>query len=129
MRYVCLCVAKLPKQTFEMLTLFTQKMFCNFTLCTYRVPIPSLGPAQSISSHLKAHNAKVVYMMQRFQSWAFVIVNIGPISDLSRLLLPKNFLRENRKSGASTPWSLSALGGGLAAREGRAANTQEESPV
>ena len=51
-------------------------MFCNFTLCTYKVPIPSLGPAQSISSHLKAHNAKVVYMMQRFQSWAFVIVNI-----------------------------------------------------
>ena len=104
-------------------------MFCNFTLCTYRVPIPSLGLAQPISICLRAYNAKVVYMMQRFQSWGFVIVNIGPILDLSRLFLPKNFLRENRKSGASTPWSLSALGGGLAAREGRAANTQEESPV
>ena len=130
-RYVCLCVAKLLKQTFEMLTLFTQKMFCNFTLCTFMISsahsLPTL--AQPISVHLKAHNAKVVYMMQRFQSWAFVLVNIGPISDLSRLLLPKNFLRENRKSGASTPWSLSALGGGLAAGEGRAANTQEESPV
>ena len=126
-----LCVAKLLKQTFEMLTLFTRKLFCNFTLCTLMIlsahSLPTL--AQPISIHLKAHNAKVVYMMQRFQSWAFVLVNIGPISDLSRLLLPKNFLRENRKSGASTPWSLSALGGGLAAREGRAANTQEESPV